>query len=101
MTKLGFKAIASTSAGAAWATGRDDGDLSLDKVLGHLLLQVAATNLLVNADFGNGFADDLEGVAANVTLALDTDIAGLAIEAWSGSILYDTDLAAPLNHSAR
>ena len=38
LEKLGFKALASTSAGAAWALGRNDGELSLDEVLEHLAL---------------------------------------------------------------
>lgn len=101
LTKLGFKAIASTSAGAAWAAGRDDGDLGLDEVLGHLRLLVAATDLPVNADFENGFADDPETVASNVTRALDTGIAGLSIEDWSGSALYETGLAAERIAAAR
>jgi 2-methylisocitrate lyase-like PEP mutase family enzyme len=101
LTKLGFKAIASTSAGAAWAAGKDDGDLTLDEVLAHLRLLVAATDLPVNADFENGFADDPEGVAANVALAIGTGIAGVSIEDWSGSALYDTDLAVARIAAAR
>lgn len=93
LTALGFQAIASTSAGAAWAAGRDDGQLSLDEVLAHLRLLVGATDLPVNADFENGFADAPEGVARNVSLALETGVAGLSIEDWSGSALYDAGLA--------
>jgi len=80
LEKLGFKALASTSAGAAWALGRNDGELSLDEVLEHLRLLCAPTDLPVNADFEAGFADETEGVATNVTLALDTGIAGLSVE---------------------
>lgn len=93
LTALGFQAIASTSAGAAWAAGRDDGQLSLDEVLAHLRLLVGTTDLPVNADFENGFADAPEGVARNVSLALETGVAGLSIEDWSGSGLYDAGLA--------
>ncbi|NWK96366.1 2-methylisocitrate lyase [Sphingobium lactosutens] len=93
LTKAGFKAIASSSAGAAWAAGKDDGELSRDEVLAHLRLLVGATNLPVNADFENGFADDPTAVAANVALAIDTGIAGLSIEDWSGNKLYELDLA--------
>jgi PEP phosphonomutase and related enzymes len=64
LTKLGFKALASTSAGAAWAAGKEDGDLSRDEVLAHLRLLVDSTHLPVNADLENGFADDPAGVAA-------------------------------------
>lgn len=90
LTTLGFKAIASTSAGAAWAAGKDDGQMSRDEVLDHLRLLVAATDLPVNADFENGFADAPDQVAANVALAVDTGVAGISIEDWSGSAMYDT-----------
>jgi 2-methylisocitrate lyase-like PEP mutase family enzyme len=53
---LGFKALASTSAGAAWALGHSDGGLSRDQVLDHLRMLCAATDLPVNADFEAGFA---------------------------------------------
>ena len=87
---LGFKAIASTSAGAAWAAGKDDGELGRDAVLDHLRQLVAATGLPVNADFENGFDDTADGVARNVALAVETGIAGLSIEDWSGSRMYET-----------
>jgi 2-methylisocitrate lyase-like PEP mutase family enzyme len=101
LTALGFKAIASTSAGAAWAAGRGDGELSLDEVLAHLRMLVAATDLPINADFENGFADAPEGVARNVGLALETGVAGLSIEDWSGTALYDTGLAVERIAAAR
>lgn len=101
LTRLGFKAIASTSAGAAWALGKEDGELSLDEVLAHLRQLVAATDLPVNADFENAFADAPEQVAANVALALDTGIAGVSVEDWSGSAIYDSALAADRIAAAR
>jgi 2-methylisocitrate lyase-like PEP mutase family enzyme len=101
LADLGFKAIASTSAGAAWAAGKDDGELGLDGVLAHLRLLVSATTLPVNADFENGFADAPEHVAANIRLAVDTGIAGLSIEDWSGSALYDLALACDRVAAAR
>lgn len=90
----GFRAIASTSAGAAWALGKDDGQLTCDEAVAHLAMLVAATNLPVNADFENGFADAPEAVAANAVRASATGIAALSIEDWSGSDLYDRSLAA-------
>ena len=101
LAALGFKAIASTSAGAAWAAGRKDGELSRDEVLAHLRLLVAATDLPVNADFENGFADAPAQVAANVALAVETGVAGISIEDWSGSALYDTGLAVERLAAAR
>lgn len=80
LQSLGFKALASTSSGAAWSQGCADNGLSRDQVLEHLRTLTAATALPLNADFENGFADDPPGVAESVRLAIDTGIAGLSIE---------------------
>ena len=101
LEKLGFKALASTSAGAAWSLGKGDGELTLDEVLAHLRTLCAATDLPVNADFEAGFADSPEGVAANVMLAVDTGIAGVSIEDWSGESIYPLSLAVERMAAAR
>ncbi|AYJ85010.1 isocitrate lyase/phosphoenolpyruvate mutase family protein (plasmid) [Sphingomonas paeninsulae] len=101
LTRLGFKAIASTSAGAAWAAGKNDGELSRDEVLAHLRMIVEATDLPVNADFENGFADDPAAVAVNVAMAVETGVAGVSIEDWSGSEMYAHDLAVERIAAAR
>jgi len=98
---LGFQAIASTSAGAAWAMGRDDGELTRGQVLGHLTALCAATSLPVNADFEAGFADEPGGVAESVTLAVETGVAGLSIEDRTGKTLYPLSLAADRIAAAR
>src|SRR5258707_11834363 len=77
---LGFKAIASTSAGFAWAIGKSDNHVTLDEVCDHLTALCAAVDLPVNADFEGGFADEAEKVAANVGRAVKTGVAGLSIE---------------------
>jgi 2-methylisocitrate lyase-like PEP mutase family enzyme len=84
---LGFTALASTSAGYAWTTGRPDYAVTCEDVLQHLASLCAAVDLPVNADFESGFASDPEGVAANVGLAIETGVAGLSIE--------DRDINAP------
>src|SRR6267154_4732640 len=66
---LGFFALASTSSGYAWSTGRSDYAITCSDVLPHLASLCAAVDLPVNADFESGFAADPEGVAANVGLA--------------------------------
>lgn len=101
LSALGFKAIASTSAGAAWAAGKQDGELGLEAVLAHLRMLVAATSLPVNADFENGFADDPEGVARNVSLAVETGVAALSVEDWSGKLMYEPRLAVERLRAAR
>jgi 2-methylisocitrate lyase-like PEP mutase family enzyme len=84
LQRLGFKALATTSSGAAWRHAKADGQLSLDETLVHLREIVAATELPVNADFEHGFAPDAAGVARNVRLAVDTGVAGLSIEDSTG-----------------
>ena len=101
LEKLGFAALASTSAGLAWTLGRRDNDLSCDIVLDHLRSLCAATDLPVNADFEDGFAIDAESLAANVTRAIDTGIAGLSIEDRAGTALHPFDAAVARIRAAR
>ena len=84
---VGFAALASTSAGYAWTTGRADNKVTRDDVLQHLASLCAAVDLPVNADFESGFAADPEALAANIGLCIDTGVAGLSIE--------DRELEAP------
>jgi 2-methylisocitrate lyase-like PEP mutase family enzyme len=103
---LGFKALATTSAGAAFARAMPDATpaLPLDEMLAHIREVVAATPLPVNADFQSGYADEPEGVAANVNLCIATGIAGLSIEDNTGDTalpLYEADLAIARIRAAR
>src|SRR5450631_4062402 len=81
---LGFKALASTSAGFAWTIGKADNRVTLEDVLQHLAALCGAVDLPVNADFEGGFANEPKQVAANVALAAKTGIAGLSIEDSTG-----------------
>jgi 2-methylisocitrate lyase-like PEP mutase family enzyme len=87
---MGFKALASTSAGFAWTIGKADNRVTLEDVLTHLTALCAAVDLPVNADFEGGFAHEPEKVAANVARAVKTGVAGLSIEDSTG------DAAKPL-----
>ena len=92
----GFRALASSRAGMAWSQARPDYNVARNDVLAHLTALCTATDIPVNADFENGFADDPEGVARNVALAIDTGIAGLSVEdsSWApDDPLYDFDLS--------
>lgn len=77
---LGFRALASTSAGFAWSQGRPDNRVTLEALLAHLTSLAAAVSIPVAADFEDGLAAEPEGVARNVALAVRTGIAGLSIE---------------------
>ena len=93
---LGFKAVATTSAGFAFSRGLSDGAVGCDMMLAHIREIVEATQIPVNADFENGYGDDPGEVAENVRLCVDTGVAGLSIEDSTGrkeQPLYDVDLA--------
>jgi 2-methylisocitrate lyase-like PEP mutase family enzyme len=101
---LGFKAIASTSAGFAWSIGKADNRVTLDDVCGHLEALCAAVDLPVNADFEGGFAHEPEQVGANVARAVRTGVAGLSIEDSTGDKakpLYDRAVAIERIKAAR
>jgi 2-methylisocitrate lyase-like PEP mutase family enzyme len=101
---LGFKAMASTSAGFAWTIGKADNHVTADDVCAHLAAISAAVDVPVNADFEGGFADAPEGVAANVARGVETGIAGLSIEDSTGDKdkpLYDRSLAIERIKAAR
>jgi 2-methylisocitrate lyase-like PEP mutase family enzyme len=77
---IGFQAIASTSSGYAWSTGRPDHGVSRAEVLEYLRALCDGADLPVNADYESGFAADAAGVAESVRLAIATGVAGLSIE---------------------
>lgn len=101
---LGFKALATTSAGFAFSRGLPDAAVSRDDMLAHIAEIVAATDLPVNADFEGGYAQAPEGVAESVRLCVETGVAGLSIEDSTGDKnepLYDLDLAVARMKAAR
>jgi 2-methylisocitrate lyase-like PEP mutase family enzyme len=101
---LGFKALATTSAGFAFSRGKPDGGVLLDEMLSHISEIVAATSLPVNADFLNGVADEPEDISTNVTLCIECGVAGLSIEdnsQNSAAPLYEEKLAVDRIRAAR
>ena len=101
---LGFKAIATTSAGFAFSRGLPDNAVPRDMMLTHIREIVAATELPVNADFENGYTDEPEGVAESVRLCVETGVAGISIEDSTGrpeQPLYDLEHAAERIRAAR
>jgi 2-methylisocitrate lyase-like PEP mutase family enzyme len=97
LASLGFAALATTSSGFAATLGRLDGNVTLDEALAHAAVIAAATDKPVSADFENGFADEPAGVAANITRAAATGLAGCSIEDFTGRAddpIYAADLAA-------
>ncbi|MGZ6141871.1 MAG: isocitrate lyase/PEP mutase family protein [Myxococcales bacterium] len=98
---LGFKALATTSAGFAFSQGLCDNAVPRDLMLRHLEEMVRATPLPVNADFQGGYADEPEGVAESVALCVRTGVAGLSLEDSKGAGLYDRALAVERIRAAR
>lgn len=106
LERLGFKALATTSAGFAFSRGLPDSVSAIpcDAMLSHIREIAGATPLPVNADFQTGYADEPEGVAANVVLCVATGVAGLSIEDSTGDParpLYESRLAVERVRSAR
>lgn len=104
LQSLGFRALASSSAGMAWSMARPDNKVDLADVLAHLKTLTSLTDIPVNADFENGFADEPHRVAGNVAKAVEAGVAGLSIEDSTGNKdapLYDFDLAVARVKAAR
>src|ERR1700742_2210983 len=104
LAKLGFKALASTSAGFAWTIGKADNRVTVDDVCTHLAAICAAVDIPVNADYEDGFAHEPDKVAVNVGRAVKTGVAGLSIEDFTGDAakpLFDRTLAVERIKAAR
>lgn len=106
LAHLGFRALATTSAGFAFSRARPDtvDAIPREVMLGHIREVVAATPLPVNADFQTGYADEPDGVAASVDLCVATGVAGLSIEDATGrsaAPLYEAGLAVDRVRAAR
>jgi 2-methylisocitrate lyase-like PEP mutase family enzyme len=106
LQQLGFRALATTSAGFAYTRGKPDDTeaVPLSEMLAHCAELAGATPLPVNADFQNGYADDPQGVAENVARCIATGVAGLSIEDATGddaAPLYERGLAIERIRAAR
>ena len=104
LEQLGFKALATTSAGLAWTLGRADNHITCEQAVEHLRAVASAVTVPINADFEGGYAVEPEQVAANVTRAVATGIAGLSIEDSTGDKaqpLHDFELAVERVRAAR
>jgi 2-methylisocitrate lyase-like PEP mutase family enzyme len=91
LERLGFRALATTSAGFAFSRGLADAAVSRELMLEHVRELVGATDLPLSADFQAGYGRDAGEVAESVRRCVETGVAGLSIEDASG------DAAAPLH----
>ncbi len=98
LASLGFEALATTSLGLANALGRPDGTgaVSRDEVLANCRAIAGATDLPVNADLENGYADEPRAAAEMIRLAAEAGVTGGSIEDATGDPskpIYDFELA--------
>lgn len=104
LEQVGFKALASTSAGYAFSRGVPDRKVSVDEVIHHCSELVNATSLPVNADFEDGYSSTIEGLKANVRKCVQAGVSALSIEdsiAGDGAMLYGFDEAVSRMRAAR
>ena len=104
LQRLGFKALATTSAGFAWSRGPRRRRRHARAMLAHIAELSAAADVPMNADFEGGYADEPQGVADSVRLCVATGVAGLSIEDSTGDPakpLYDFDMAVARMRAAR
>src|SRR5437879_11477286 len=91
LASVGFEALATTSLGLSNALGRVDGKgtVSRAELLENCRVIAAATDLPVNADLENGYADDPEQAATILRDAAEAGVVGGSIEDWNGEKIYD------------
>lgn len=80
LARLGFQALATTSAGYAFSLGRRDSMVGRDEMIAHVGVIASATDLPVSADLENGYGDTPEAVAETIRLAAAAGVAGGSIE---------------------
>jgi 2-methylisocitrate lyase-like PEP mutase family enzyme len=95
LASLGFEALATTSLGMSNALGRVDGEGSVSRaeLLENCRVIAEATDLPVNADLENGYADDPKQAASILRDATAAGVVGGSLEDWSGEKIYDFNLA--------
>ena len=92
---LGFKALATTSAGFAFTLARLDGEVSLDEVAAHVSSLTAATDLPVSVDLENGYGLHPEDAALAIRAVAEAGAVGGSIEDWDrGGRFYEIAHAA-------
>ncbi len=84
LAQLGFEALATTSAGYAFSTGRPDNTVDRDQMMAHVETIASATHLPVSADLENGFGHDAETAAETIRRAAAAGAVGGSIEDASG-----------------
>jgi len=102
MASLGFKALATTSAGMAFTLGRLDGDVTLDELTEHVRFIAEAADLPVSVDLENGYGHEPEDAARAITAVAEAGAVGGSIEDWDREgAIYELERAAERIAAAR
>jgi len=102
LADIGFPAIATTSAGIAWASGVPDGELlDRDEMLDHVSRIVDAVDVPVSADLEAGYGDTPDDVARTIALAADLGAVGGNLEDAQRGSLIDVGAAVDRLAAAR
>jgi 2-methylisocitrate lyase-like PEP mutase family enzyme len=103
LAKMGFKALATTSAGMAFSLGMQEGAVSKEDALAHCRMIADAVPLPVSGDLEKGYGDSPEEVAQTIRDAAETGLAGGSIEDYTGrpdDPIFDFSLAVERIHAA-
>jgi 2-methylisocitrate lyase-like PEP mutase family enzyme len=84
LASMGFAAMATTSAGLAFALGRRDGAVSRFEALANARAIIDAVDLPVSADLENGYGHTPEDAALTIRLAAEAGLVGGSIEDATG-----------------
>ena len=101
LEQVGFPALATTSAGIAFALGRPDGSLDGDTMVEHVARIVASVAVPVSADLEAGYGASPEDVARTVALVAELGVVGANLEDQLGGELFEIDEAAARVAAAR
>ena len=101
LASLGFEALATTSAGFAWALGKLDTQVTRGELVDHVEQLAPATDLPLNVDSERCFPDDAGGVAETVRLLGEAGAAGCSIEDWDPVAGRIEDVAVAVERVAR
>lgn len=96
LAAMGFRALATTSAGMAFSLGVAEGQVSREDTLSHCQAIVAATPLPVSADLEKGFGDSPQSAVETIQAAASIGLAGCSLEDHTGrrdDPIYDFALA--------
>jgi 2-methylisocitrate lyase-like PEP mutase family enzyme len=80
LERIGFPALATTSAGFAWSLGKPDQQVTRDELVAHVAAVAGAVSVPLNVDSERLYPDEPGGVAETVRLLAESGASGCSIE---------------------